>query len=135
MMTDAEIEAFVWSFENCTLSRSEWTHQKHLIIALWYLTRQQEAQAIQSVRDGIRRYNLSQGNPTGYHETITLAWIAVIQRFLAVRDRTQSISNLTEELLATCGKQDYLLRFYTKPLLMSGEARHRWVPPDQGEIV
>jgi hypothetical protein len=134
-MTDAEIDAFVQSFENCTLPRSEWTHQKHLIVALWYLTRQQEAEAIQRIRDGIQRYNLTQGNPTGYHETITLAWIAVIQRFLAVRDRTQSVSKLTEELLAICGRQDYLLQFYTKPVLMSDEARHRWVPPDQCEIV
>ena len=34
------------------------------------------------MREGIRRFNLSHGNTTGYHETITLAWIAVISRFL-----------------------------------------------------
>jgi hypothetical protein len=135
MMTDAAIEAFIRSFEDCSLPRSEWTHQSHLIVALWYLTRQQETRATQHIRDGIQRYNLSQGNPTGYHETITLAWVAVIQRFLAARDRTQPVSHLAGELLTLCGTKDYLLRYYTEPVLMSDEARHQWIPPDKGEII
>jgi hypothetical protein len=135
MMTDAEIEAFIRSFENCSLPRAEWTHQRHLIVALWYLTRRQEAQATQLIREGIQRYNLSQGNPTGYHETITLAWVAVVQRFLAARDRTQPVSDLAEELLTSCGTKDYLLRYYTEHILMSDKARHHWIPPDRGEIL
>jgi hypothetical protein len=38
------------------------------------------------IRQGIRRLNLSHGNATGYHETISLAWVAVIARFLADHD-------------------------------------------------
>ena len=56
-------------------------------MALWYLRRHNRDEATRLIRDGIQRYNERQGNLTGYHETITLAWVAVIERFLAVRDR------------------------------------------------
>ena len=86
------------------------------------------------IRDGIRRYNERQENPSGYHETITLAWVAVIDRFLGGRDRGVPVSVLAGELMAECGDSDYLLRFYTRGRLFSDEARTGWVPPDLGEI-
>jgi hypothetical protein len=134
MLTDTEIEAFIRSFEDCSLPRSEWTHQKHLIAALWYLWHHPKDEATQRIRDGIQRYNRSQGNHTGYHETITLAWIAVLGRFLAGRDRAQSVSNLASEVLKMCNNKDFLSRFYSRDLLMSDEARHQWVPPDKNSI-
>jgi hypothetical protein len=86
------------------------------------------------IRDGIRRYNGRHGNRTGYHETIALAWIAVIERFLVGQDRDSAISSLAGELLDECGEKDYLLRIYSRERLFSDEARSRWVPPDRGEI-
>ena len=91
-------------------------------------------EATRLIRGGIRRYNERQGNPTGYHETITLAWVAVIGQFLSARDRTRPVSALAGELLAECGDRDYLLRFYSGERLLSDEARSRWVPPDLGDI-
>jgi hypothetical protein len=85
-VTDAYIESFVHAFEFGSLSRSEWTHSRHLIMALWYLQRLGRDEATTLIRDGIRRHNECQDNFTGYHETITLAWVAVIERFLGVRD-------------------------------------------------
>ena len=41
-MTDEEIERFIGKFENATLPRSEWTHGKHLVVALVYLVRHPE---------------------------------------------------------------------------------------------
>jgi hypothetical protein len=79
-MTNAYIESFVHAFEDGSLSRSEWTHSRHLVMALWYLRRHNRDEATRLIRDGIRRYNERQRNLTGYHETITLAWVAVIER-------------------------------------------------------
>jgi hypothetical protein len=84
-VTDAYIESFVQAFEFGSLSRSEWTHSRHLIMALWYLRSHRRDEATTLIRDGIRRHNECQENFTGYHETITLAWVAVIERFLGVR--------------------------------------------------
>ena len=133
-MTDAYIESFVQAFEDGSLSRSEWTHSRHLVMALWYLRRHNRDEATRLIRDGIQRHNESQGNFTGYHETITLAWVAVIERFLAVRDLDVPVSVLAGELLGQCGDKDYLLRFYSRERLFSDEARACWVPPDLAAI-
>jgi hypothetical protein len=133
-VTDAEIEALIGAFEDGSLPRSEWTHARHLLMALWYLRHHGRDEATGLVRDGIRRYNERHGNRTGYHETITLAWVAVIGRFLAARDRGVPVSVLAGELLGECGDRGYLLRFYSRGRLFSEEARRRWVPPDRGEI-
>jgi hypothetical protein len=129
-MSDEEIEELVRLFEDATLPRSEWTHGKHLIVALFYLVRLPRAEATIRIREGILRLNHHNGNLTGYHETITLAWIAVIARFLEMRHRSGSLSILTGELLEECGVKDYLLRFYSREVQMSDEARRSWVPPD-----
>ena len=133
-VTDAYIESIVQAFEFGSLSRSEWTHSRHLIMALWYLRRHRRDEATTLIRDGIRRHNECQENFTGYHETITLAWVAVIERFLGVRDHNVPVSVLAGELLGQCGHKDYLLRFYSRERLFSEEARARWVPPDRCEI-
>jgi hypothetical protein len=134
MTTDAEIESFVRSFEDGSLPRSEWTHARHLVMALWYIHRHGRDRATGLIRDGIRRFNERHGNPTGYHETITLAWVAVIDRFLGGRDRGVPLPVLAGGLLGECGDRDYLPRFYSKDRLFSNEARGRWVPPDRCEI-
>ena len=133
-MTDPYIESFVRAVEDGSLSKSEWTHSRHLVMALWYLSRHNRDEATRLIRDGIQRYNERLGNLTGYHETITLAWVAVIERFLSVRDLDVPLSVLAGELLGQCGDKNYLLRFYSRERLLTEEARHRWVPPDLAAI-
>ncbi len=130
-MTGEEIERFVRLFEETSLPRPEWTHGKHLILALVYLVRHSRDEATDRIRRGIQRLNHSYGNFEGYHETITMAWIAVVSRFLDQRPRGESLSILSRGLLDECEVKDYLLRFYSKEILMSDEARRGWVPPDR----
>jgi hypothetical protein len=128
--TFGEIETLVRAFVDCTLPRAGWTHREHLTVALWYLRHHPRAEATGRIREGIRRFNLSHGNTTGYHETITLAWVAVIARFVAENDHGQPLSMLVTGLLEQCGDKGYLLGYYSEALLMSDEARQGWVPPD-----
>ena len=134
MMTDAEIEALVRSFEDGSLPRSEWTHASHLLVALWYMNCHSVEDATRLIRDGLRRYGSLNGRVSRYHETITLAWVAVVARFLARCDRAQPISVLAEMLLDAYGDKDYLLRYYSREVLMSDAARLGWVHPDLGPI-
>jgi hypothetical protein len=133
-VTDPYIESFMVAFENGSLSKTEWTHFRHLVMALWYLRRHERDEATSLIRDGIQRYNQCQGNLTGYHETITLAWVAVIEEFLSGIDLNVSLSVLAGELLSQCGDKNYLLRFYSEERLFSDEARQRWVAPDLAAI-
>jgi hypothetical protein len=134
MMTDVEIETLVRSFEDGSLPRSEWTHASHLLVALWYMSRLPRDEATRMIRDGLRRYGSLNGRISLYHETITLAWVAVVARFLAGCDRSQPISILAEMLVDDCGDKDYLLRYYSREVLMSDAARLAWVHPDRGPI-
>jgi hypothetical protein len=90
------------------------------------------------MRSGIQRYNLSQGNPTAYHETITLAWLAILageirkRRVTIGADEGEAVS--ARELATAYADQEILLEYYTRERLMSEEARARWVPPDRRAI-
>src|SRR4051795_11525518 len=117
------IEALVRAFDERTLPAAGWTHREHLTVALWYLRHHPIEEATGRIRDGIHRFNLSHGNTTGYHETITLAWVAVIARFLGEYDHGQPLSTLVVHLLENCGDKGYLLRFYSGDVLISEEAR------------
>jgi hypothetical protein len=133
-VTDPEIESFVRAFEDGSLPSSEWTHTRHLVMALWYVRRHRHDEAAKLIREGIQRYNQAKGNLTGYHETITRAWITVIEGFLSTRDRDLPSAVLAAELLRECSDKDYLLRFYSKERLLSDEARRGWVDPDLAPI-
>lgn len=134
MRSDDAIEALVRSFEDGSLPRSEWTHTSHLLVGLWYLSRHPRDEATILMRDGIRRYNRLHGRDAGYHETITLAWLAVIAGFLAGCDRARPIAALAEALIDGHGDKDSLLRYYSGERLMSDAARQGWVPPDRQPI-
>ncbi|OZH51357.1 hypothetical protein AFK68_31450 [Hydrocoleum sp. CS-953] len=86
--TSNELENLVREFNNCTLARHNWTHAAHLIIALWYLTNYSESEAINNIRDRIKKYNASLGIPmtknSGYHETITMFWVKIVQQYVAI---------------------------------------------------
>lgn len=131
--TEDEIEALVNEFNNCTLSRSEWNHTAHLTVALWYLIRYEEQEAILEIRDRIKRYNTAMGIKTtqdsGYHETMTLFWVWMVRRYLSLNSKQDSILLLANSLIDTYDK--YLpLEYYSRDLLMSWEARINWVEPD-----
>jgi hypothetical protein len=90
------------------------------------------------MRSGIQRYNLSQGNLMGYHETITLAWLAILARELRQRRETRQADEgetvSAQEVTTIYANQDILLEYYTPERLMSEEARAHWVEPDRRAI-
>jgi hypothetical protein len=131
---DSDPTALVKAFEACTLPHAEWTHTAHLTVALYYLRRFSRDDATVRIRDGIQRYNASNGNHKGYHETVTLAWIAVISRFLSAEDNACSDRELVDRLLKSCGQKDYLLRYYSRARLFSDAARKQWLSPDLSEL-
>jgi hypothetical protein len=128
-MTDAE---FLMAFEETTLPRPEWTHAAHLRMAFLYLIREPATeQALRVVRQRIQAYNLSKGNPRGYHETITVAFVRLIADAL----RRTPIADFAALQTARPDlfHSEVLLRFYTRERLYSPEARAVFVEPDGDE--
>ena len=129
-----DIDSLIHAFQECSLPRSQWTHEAHLTVALWYMFYDSEKEAINAVRNGIKRYNSVQGIETtkdsGYHETLTLFWVRTIRRYLADESRNRSMVNLANGLIAKYADRTLPFRYYTRDRLMSWEARQNWVEPD-----
>lgn len=129
------IHRIVTGFENGTLPKAEWTHEAHLIMALWYAVHLPKDKVLPTIRAGIIRYNEAVGTAntatSGYHETLTVFYVQVVMRFLSNTDRTLPISTLTEMMLQSeIADRAFSLRFYSKEFLFSPEVRARWHVPD-----
>ena len=130
----SEIDSLIHAFQECSLPRSQWTHEAHLTVALWYLFYDSEQEAINAIRNGIKRYNSALGIETtkdsGYHETLTLFWVRIIRQYLVQESRNRSIVSLANGLIAKYADRTLPFRYYTRDRLMSSEARNHWVEPD-----
>ena len=132
--TSNELENIVKEFNNCTLQRSNWTHAAHLIVALWYLTNYSESEAINNIRDRIKKYNASLGIPmtknSGYHETITMFWVKIVRQYLAINSANNSFVEMANNLVNFYENKALPFEYYSREYLMSWEARKNWVKPD-----
>lgn len=130
------LASFLRGFEDGTWPVKEWTHRSHVIMAACYLTALNEADATSVIRENIRGYNLAQGgqntDTSGYHETLTIFWIRVIDRFL--RSLPPALSRL-DKIRAAAGEFGGRSRlfedFWTFDVVKSVEARRTWIAPDR----
>ncbi len=134
-MTITEANELIRQFENCNLPKEKWTHEAHFVMALWYCCHQPLPQALQLIKEGIKKFNVSVGGAntdhSGYHETITVFYTRLIINYVLQNDTASGFENKLagleqQEFL----KKDFPLRFYSKELLTSKEARKDWVAPD-----
>jgi hypothetical protein len=93
------------------------------------------ASALARLRDGIKRLNDSHGTvnsaTSGYHETITAAFVQLLEEGLGAFAPDVALERRIEALLAgPLGGSRVLLAFWSRELLMSPRARAEWVPPD-----
>ena len=79
LMTEQEILARFDAFEQATFPLAEWNHAAHLVTGLVYVRRYGREGALTRMREGLQRYvKAVGGNPDGYHETVTRAWIELL---------------------------------------------------------
>jgi len=123
-------------FRSQTLPKSEWTHEAHLVVALWHLLEYGDVHsAICQLRAGIILHNHSVGTKntetSGYHETITVFWVIQIKEFVESQT-SKDFSTLAQKLLQDTPftQKDYILQFYAKEVLKSKEARGLYVAPE-----
>jgi hypothetical protein len=132
---DAEIEHLGEGLLACTLPREAWTHEAHLAATTYLLLRRLDIHLDAELPSIIRRFNESVGgvnsDTEGYHETITRSFLHGVRLFLERADTSEPLHMLVNELLISpMGRRDWPLRFYSRELLFSVEARRWHVPPD-----
>jgi hypothetical protein len=131
--TENEIDDFLAAFESGTLPKERWTHAAHLLAGACYVHRLGQPSAIDHMRLCVRRYNETVGgkntSTSGYHETITVFWIKVLDRLLL---HAKPIGRAEFVALAVdrySGQRDLFRSFYDFDVVASTEARAEWIAP------
>jgi hypothetical protein len=128
-LTLVELEELVSGFRACTLPKERWTHEAHLWTTLVHVRELGPDGALAAMRAGIDRYNRSLGNTTGYHDTLTITWVAIVAAY-SDANAAESTLDLARKLPAEIGHRETPLRHYTRDRMMSDAARAGWVTPD-----
>jgi hypothetical protein len=81
-MTDAE---FLAALEAGTLSEVEFDHAGHVRAAWLYLRQGCFPEALARMGGALRAYTAAHGKPERYHETVTVAFLALINERLQVQ--------------------------------------------------
>jgi hypothetical protein len=136
--TEIEIDEFLAAFESGTLPKERWTHAAHLLAGACYVHCLGQESAINHMRTCVRRYNEAVGGKntatSGYHETITVFWIKVLDALLF---QAQPITRAEFAALAVerfASQRDLFRRFYDFDVIASTEARAVWIPPTRKEM-
>lgn len=136
--TEDEIFELVSRFENATISRDEWRHTEHLVVALYYICHSPGlSDAYKKMRrnllNHLRAVGVDLSKEMPYHETITLFWMRTVLKFKESKNGC-SIVELTNRLLETGFDKDLPLKYYSRELLFSERARAEFVEPDLREF-
>ncbi|HEX2115425.1 MAG TPA: hypothetical protein VHM01_13545 [Alphaproteobacteria bacterium] len=110
-MTDAE---FIAALENCSLPSSEFHHAAHVRAAYIYLRGGGFVEAIARMSAMVQRYAAGHGKAGLYHETVTVAFLSLIN-----------------ERLHRCGDAGCWSAFAAEnPDLLDGRILHRYYRPE-----
>jgi hypothetical protein len=131
--TEQEIDEFIAAFEAGTLPKARWTHGAHLLTGACYVHALGEVQATDKMRLCVRRYNEAVGGKntetSGYHETITVAWIKLLAGLLREAGPMDRASFAALAVHRFEGDRNIFRKYYDFDLVASVEARKTWMPP------
>ncbi|SJZ33776.1 hypothetical protein SAMN02745126_00476 [Enhydrobacter aerosaccus] len=134
----AEIVEVGEGFLARTFPPSRYHHREHLIMATYLLVRYPERDWRAELPDLIRRYNVASGgvndDTRGYHHTMTMAFLTLVEGVLAGVGHEDVVSACNAVLTSVAAERNVLLRFWSRELLFSRDARLGWVEPDIGAI-
>jgi hypothetical protein len=124
-MTDEE---FLRALEECSLPESRFGHCAHVRAAYLYLREGDFAAALARISRAIRNYAGHLGKPDRYHETMTVAWLALIQQHIHERGNGGCWENFAREN-AELLQPGLLLQYYAQSELHSELARRVFLLP------
>jgi hypothetical protein len=107
-------------------------HEHHVRAAWWYLRQHPLPEAIVRFSTALRRFALAHGKPQLFHETITVAYMLLINERLDATRRDVSwegFAAANPDLLSW--RPSVLDRYYRENTLKSDRARRTFVMPDR----
>lgn len=128
----AEERDLVSGFESGTLA--EFKHEHHVRVAWIYLRRHGLLEAVQRFREGARTLAAARGRPEIYHETMTWAYLLVVNERMARDERDMSWTEFSRSHSDLLDHSNTVLhRYYRAETLESPLARRTFVMPDRIE--
>jgi hypothetical protein len=107
-------------------------HRHHVQVAWWYLKRHTLPEALTRFSGALKRFALARGKPGLYHETITVAFVLLINERLDGADSDETWSEFADrnpDLLTW--RPSVLDRYYRPDTIASDRARRTFVLPDR----
>lgn len=133
-LSQKNVEKLIEDFSSKKLPKIEWTHEAHLIVALWHNSNYHFSKALNLVRLKIKAYNLAVGTPntdsSGYHETLTIFWMLTTKCYLLANVQLSLEEQMIQFLESDFSSKHYPLAFYSREVLFSKEARKNWIDGD-----
>jgi hypothetical protein len=124
-MNDQE---FLRALESCELPERDFGHAAHVRAAYLYLQDCEFAGALERIRRAIRNYATHLGKPDRHHETITVAYVSLIQQHICERGSAGGWLAFARDNVELF-EPDLLQRFYSQAQLDSEMARRIFVLP------
>jgi hypothetical protein len=121
-------EDFLRALESCELPEQEFGHTAHVRAAYLYLRGEYFAAALERTCRAIRAYAAHLGRPDKYHETMTVAYVALIQQHMSERGQSggwTAFARDNPELL----NKSLLKEYYPAEQLNSAAARKIFLLP------
>ena len=121
----SDLPTLVEHFESC--SHPELSHEEHVQLGYYYLKKQSLLQVLTELPNKLRRYAESKGAPNLYHETITWAFLTLINERLHTGPNAswEEFSKANPDLL----ESKVLAKYYPKEVIDSEVARSIFVLP------
>ena len=113
-------------FEACTLTAFH--HQDHVRVAWLYLRRLPLLEALIQFSTGIKNFAAAKGKSELYHETITWAYIFLINERMRAEITWAEFAGNNQDLLNW--QENLLKNYYSPERLQSGLARRCFLFPD-----
>lgn len=151
-ISDAEVADLVAAFENATIPAKEFSHVAHIAVALAYLEKMSQDQALERMREKISAFASHHGVGNLYHETLTTFWMKLLDHVgpnyeldLSRRSRAKEDPSHVDlasaskvplwqrinAIVARWGNRGPVDAHYTREVITSDAARKDWVPPDR----
>jgi hypothetical protein len=124
-------ESLVRSFEAGEVPEGGFHHAQHVRVAWWYVSHHPLPEAIARFSAGLRHFADRQDKPGLYHETITVAYVLLINERLTEARGADWADFAARNCELLAWRPSILDRYYHPGTLASARARQTFVMPDR----
>lgn len=125
-------EEFIQRFENCTLPGESFHHRDHVRVVWLYLRSYSVLETLDRFSAGLKRFATANGKPNLYHETITWAYVLLINERIERGGREQSWAEFVDSNGDLFDWKNSILKtYYHDETLRCEMARKVFVFPDK----